>query len=205
MYTPLDSSVVLVTLGHDREPIRSILAPFRMLSGPRSRKDDPTALLTVRCLLRVAATISTTTAARAMAHRAFALLGTTTNNNNNDDSIDTGYMDKLLVLEHGIDASNRVVARAFVNSPSNPQQSGRRQCGSILVSEVVDSKLSRRHQERAICGRTAQLQGPAVRWRKNSCFRCCTRERWIDYVSFVPTDIPMKTFTVAPTFRELQK
>ena len=44
----------------------------------RNHEDDPTALLTARCLLREAATISTTTAAHAMAHRAFALLGTTT-------------------------------------------------------------------------------------------------------------------------------
>ena len=55
------------------------LAPHACsVDANRSYEDDPTALRIARCLLREAAMISTTTAARAMAHQAFVLLGTTT-------------------------------------------------------------------------------------------------------------------------------
>ena len=110
-----------------------------MLSGPRSRKDDPTALLTVRCLLRVAATISTTTAARAWRIEPLPCWGrrrTTTMTT----VIILDTWTSMLVWEHAFDATNRVVARAFFNnSPSNPQQSGSKTVAAVRKHTLIRS------------------------------------------------------------------
>ena len=72
--------------------------------------------------------------------------------------------------------------------------------------KVVDGKLSRGHQDGAIFRHTVQLQRPPVYENQlHDGERTCGWGRWIDCVGFLPTDIPMITFTVAPTCTDLRK
>ena len=81
-----------------------------------------------------------------------------------DDSSGIGYMDKLLVLDHELDASNRVVAQAFFcefNKQLAEERKHHRGGGTAAeVSKDVGGMLSYGHQDRAIYRRGAQWQGP---------------------------------------------
>ena len=101
----------------------------------------------------------------------------------------------------------------FLNSPRNYRQNGRKTVAAVRKHpriKVVDSKLSRSHQDGAICGRAARLQGPfGYEYRYTMAKELVVsmlHQGALDRLcEFVPTDVPMETFTVAPTCTELQK
>ena len=74
-------------------------------------------------------------------------------------------MDKLLVLDHELDASNRVVAQAFFcefnKQLAEERKHHRGGATEAEVSKDVGGMLSYGHQDRAIYRRGAQWQGPS--------------------------------------------